>query len=122
MAIVGERVPLETNELAGMAALLQRWQREQVRAVVASVVDVDRPWQPHTGAALAVNERGEFGGSLGRCDPESVVTAALEVMRRGRPRLVSFGTSSEQAFSVGLSCGDTVHVFLEPVDWRRRRP
>jgi xanthine/CO dehydrogenase XdhC/CoxF family maturation factor len=109
VAIVGERVPLDTNELAGMAALLQRWQRERVRAVVARVVDLDRPGLPPTGTALAVSERGEVRGSLGRCDTEAVAAAALEVMRQGRPRLVSF--------SVGL-CGDaTVHVFLEPVDW-----
>lgn len=120
MAIVGERVPLETYELAGMAALLQRWQREQVRAVVASVVDIDRPDRPHTGAALAVNERGEVAGSVGRCDTEAIVSAALDVMRRGRPRLVSFGTTSEQAFSVGLAYGQTIHVFLEPVDWSRK--
>jgi xanthine dehydrogenase accessory factor len=119
VAIVGERVPLETNELAGMAALLQRWQREQLRAVVASVVDINRPFSPRTGAALVVNERGETGGSLGRCDNAAVVGAALEVLRRGRPRLVSFGTTSDHAFSVGLVYGETMHVFLEPVDWAR---
>ena len=46
------------------------------------------------------------------------MTEALEVLAGdGTPRLVTFGYSDEDAFAVGLTCGGTVHLFVEPVDW-----
>ena len=48
----------------------------------------------------------------------AVVTQALEVLAEGGPgRMVSFGYSDDEAFAVGLTCGGTIHLFLEPLDW-----
>ena len=68
---------------------------------------------------MAVNEDGEVVGSVsGGCVEGAVVTEALEVLAGdGTPRLVTFGYSDEDAFAVGLTCGGTVHLFVEPVDW-----
>ena len=42
----------------------------------------------------------------------------LEVLAGdGTPRLVSFGYSDDEAFAVGLTCGGTIHLFIEPLDW-----
>ena len=40
------------------------------------------------------------------------IVAAIE---RGSPRLVSFGVSHQEAWAVGLACGGTIRVFVEPV-------
>ena len=67
---------------------------------------------------MAVNEAGEVSGSVsGGCVEGAVVTEALEVLESGDRRMVSFGYSDDEAFAVGLTCGGTIHLFVEPLDW-----
>lgn len=97
---------------------LDKWRREQVRVALARVVELDGPGPRAEGAAMAVNERGEVAGSVsGGCVEGAVVAEALRVLKLGRPKLVTFGYSDDQAYSVGLSCGGRIHIFLEPLDW-----
>jgi len=41
---------------------------------------------------------------------------ALEAIEDGKPRLLDFGVSNEQAWEVGLACGGKVQVFVERVE------
>ena len=67
---------------------------------------------------MAVADDGEVAGSVsGGCVAAAVVTEALEVLEKGDRRVVSFGYSDDEAFAVGLTCGGTVHLFIEPLDW-----
>jgi xanthine dehydrogenase accessory factor len=68
---------------------------------------------------MAVNDAGEVAGSVsGGCVEGAVVEAALEVLAGARERgVISFGYSDDEAFAVGLTCGGTIHLFLEPLDW-----
>ena len=67
---------------------------------------------------MAVADDGEVAGSVsGGCVEAAVVTEALEVLQKGDRRMVSFGYSDDEAFAVGLTCGGTVHLFIEPLDW-----
>jgi xanthine dehydrogenase accessory factor len=66
---------------------------------------------------MAVNDEGQVAGSVsGGCVEGAVVAEALEVLASGEPRLCTFGYSDEEAFSVGLTCGGTVRIFVEPLD------
>jgi xanthine dehydrogenase accessory factor len=97
---------------------LDRWRAQGKRVALARVVDVEGSGPRLPGAAMAVNEDGEVIGSVsGGCVEGAVVTEALEVLATGSRRLVSFGYSDDDAFAVGLTCGGTVHLFLEPLDW-----
>jgi xanthine dehydrogenase accessory factor len=97
---------------------LDRWRAEGVPVALARVVDLDGSGPRAPGAAMAVNERGEVIGSVsGGCVEGAVVTEALEVLRSGERKVVTFGYSDDQAFAVGLTCGGTIHLFLEPLDW-----
>jgi xanthine dehydrogenase accessory factor len=97
---------------------LDRWRDEGVGIAVARVVDVDGSGPRTPGAAMAVNERGEVLGSVsGGCVEGAVVTEALEVLQTGERKMVSFGFSDDDAFAVGLTCGGTIHLYLEPLDW-----
>lgn len=97
---------------------LDRWRRENLAVALARVVDLDGSGPRDPGAAMAVNERGEVIGSVsGGCVEGAVVAEALEVLRTGERKLVRFGYSDDDAFAVGLTCGGTVHLFVEPLDW-----
>jgi xanthine dehydrogenase accessory factor len=67
---------------------------------------------------MAVSADGEVVGSVsGGCVEGAVVSEALEVLAGdGTQRLVSFGYSDDEAFAVGLTCGGTIRVFIEPLD------
>ena len=85
---------------------------------LARVVDTEGSGPRSPGAAMAVTERGEVAGSVsGGCVESAVVTEALEVIAEGTPRMVSFGYSDDDALEVGLTCGGTVHLFIEVLDW-----
>jgi xanthine/CO dehydrogenase XdhC/CoxF family maturation factor len=49
----------------------------------------------------------------GGCVEGAVVETALEIIRTGKPRLLDFGVSDEQAWEVGLACGGRVQIFVE---------
>lgn len=97
---------------------VDRWLAEGRRVVIARVVDLEGSGPRLPGAAMAVSEDGEVSGSVsGGCVESAVVTEALEVLATGERRLVSFGYSDDEAFAVGLTCGGTIHLFVEPLDW-----
>ncbi len=97
---------------------LDRWQKQGKAIAVARVVDLEGSGPRLPGAAMAVNEDGEVVGSVsGGCVEGAVVTEALEVIETGDRRMVTFGYSDDEAFAVGLTCGGTIHLFLEPLDW-----
>ena len=97
---------------------IRRWRRLGRRVALARVVDLEGSGPRLPGAAMAVADDGEVAGSVsGGCVEAAVVTEALEVLEKGDRRMVSFGYSDDEAFTVGLTCGGTVHLFIEPLDW-----
>ncbi len=97
---------------------IERWRTSGKSVALARVVGVEGSAPRGPGAAMAVSADGEVAGSIsGGCVEGAVVTASLEVLESGRARLCTFGYSDEEAFAVGLTCGGTVHVFVEPLEW-----
>jgi xanthine dehydrogenase accessory factor len=98
---------------------IERWRTAGRRVAVARVVDIEGSGPRDPGAAMAVSDDGEVAGSVsGGCVEGAVVTEALQVLEGdGEPRLVTFGYSDDEAFAVGLTCGGTIHLFIEPLEW-----
>ena len=86
---------------------------------MARVVDIEGSGPRDPGAAMAVSEDGEVAGSVsGGCVEGAVVGEALQLLDGQRaPGVVTFGYSDDEAFAVGLTCGGTIHLFLEELDW-----
>jgi len=100
---------------------LERWLRAGKQCALARVVRVEGSGPREAGAAMAVSADFEVVGSVsGGCIESAVVEEARDVLagRKG-PHMVAFGYSDDDAFAVGLTCGGTVHVFIEaflPID------
>ncbi len=105
-----------THDIDDVLARAAAWKAEGLDVAFATVT---RTWgsSPRpAGSRLAVNQRGEFVGSVsGGCIEGAVIHEALEVMRGGAPRLLSYGVTDEMAWEVGLACGGKVEVFVETV-------
>jgi xanthine dehydrogenase accessory factor len=98
---------------------IARWRAAGHRVAVARVVGIDGSGPRDPGATMVVNDAGEVAGSVsGGCVEGAVVTEALAVLAGEQPRgVVTFGYSDDEAFAVGLTCGGTVHLYVEPLDW-----
>src|SRR6202049_2861381 len=106
----------DTAEILKQAA---RWREAGKGVALATVVSTWGSSPRPLGSKLAVDSEGAFIGSVsGGCVEGAVVTEALETIRDGKPRLLDFGVSNEQAWEVGLACGGKIEVFVERVERR----
>ena len=104
----------DTAEILEQAA---RWREAGKGVALATVVSTWGSSPRPLGSKLAVDSEGAFIGSVsGGCVEGAVVTEALETIRDGKPRLLDFGVSDEQAWEVGLACGGKIAVFVERVE------
>ncbi|MCS6828998.1 MAG: XdhC family protein [Caldilinea sp.] len=95
---------------------LERWRAEQKRIALATVVRIYGSAPLPLGSKMAISSTGEMAGSVsGGCVESAVVQEALEALRSGRPKLLTYGIADEVAQSVGLACGGVIEVFVEPL-------
>ncbi len=98
---------------------IERWRAAGHRVAIARVVGTEGSSPRDAGATMAVSDTGEVAGSVsGGCVEGAVVGEALKVLAGERERgIITFGSSDDEAFAVGLTCGGTIHLFVEPLDW-----
>jgi xanthine dehydrogenase accessory factor len=67
------------------------------------------------GAALLVSGDGRLAGSVsGGCVEGAAYDEVVRARETGRSRVIRYGISDEQAWDVGLACGGTIDVLIEP--------
>jgi xanthine dehydrogenase accessory factor len=92
------------------------WHRAGKGVVLATVVDTWGSAPRPVGALLAVSDTGEMAGSVsGGCVEGAVVAEAFEALKTGASKLLTYGVSDDDAFAVGLACGGTIRVQVQPV-------
>ncbi len=93
------------------------WIDQGRRVALATVVATWGSAPRQVGAQLVIDANGAFEGSVsGGCVEGAVVLEAVEAIATDTCRLIEFGVSDEDAFAVGLACGGTIRVLVEPVD------
>ena len=93
---------------------VERWRARGEKVAIATVVATRMSAPRPVGSKFAISESGAICGSVsGGCVESDVVEEAREVLETGKPKLLSYGISDDDAFGVGLPCGGEIDVFVE---------
>ena len=93
-----------------------RWHREGKGAALATVVQTWGSAPRRVGSQLAISGSAEIAGSVsGGCVEGAVVAEALDAIEEEKPVLLEYGVSDGDAFAVGLACGGTIRILVEPI-------
>jgi xanthine dehydrogenase accessory factor len=99
-----------------IAADVDRWRSEGKDVALATVVRTWGSGPRGPGAKMALTKDARITGSVsGGCVESAVVEEGRKVLETGTPKLLRFGVTDEDAWDVGLSCGGTIEVFVEPL-------
>ncbi len=96
-------------------AALRDWRAEGVPVALATVTEIVGSAPRELGAKLAVAADGRIAGSVsGGCVEGAAVEEIERARASGKSRVIRYGISDEQAWDVGLACGGTIDVLIEP--------
>lgn len=102
-----------------LIATLDEWSAHDPSVAVATVVRTHGSTPRPAGARLIVSPDGRMAGSVsGGClEADVVEQARLTLSGRQPPGVHHYGITDEMGWSVGLSCGGTVDIFVESWRW-----
>ena len=91
--------------------------RVEGRAALATLVSTHGTTPRKEGAQMWVAEGGRVLGSvtIGGCVDAEVMAQAEDVLAAREPKLLELSLGDEDAWEIGLTCGGTIEVFVEPV-------
>jgi xanthine dehydrogenase accessory factor len=95
---------------------LAGWERDGVGIGRAVVVRTFGSSPRPEGAVLLYAKDGRIAGSVsGGCVEGAAAEEIQHAWTNGHARVIRYGISDEQAWDVGLACGGTIDVLVEPV-------
>lgn len=104
--------------MTDVLASIEEWRAGGEQVAIATVVRTLGSSPRGIGAKMAVSSGGRMAGSVsGGCIEGAVFDACQQAIKSGQARLLHFGVADEEAWEVGLACGGTIDVFVEPLAW-----
>jgi xanthine dehydrogenase accessory factor len=95
---------------------IEQWQGEGQQVALATVVQTWGSSPRQAGAKMALTPGGNITGSVsGGCVEGAVYEEGVEALKSGAARLLHFGVADETAWEVGLACGGSIDVFVQPL-------
>jgi xanthine dehydrogenase accessory factor len=103
---------------------IDKLRRDERKVAVATLVNTRGTTPRKEGAKMLVGEGGRILGSvtIGGCVDAQVVEESAGVLGQNAPRLLELNLGDEEAWEIGLTCGGTIEVFVEPVTLDRPDP
>ena len=96
---------------------MNRWIEEDRQVALATVVETWGSAPRRAGSKMGITDRMAMSGSVsGGCVEGAVVEEAVASLKDGRPRLLKFGVADDTAWEVGLTCGGSIEVYVEPLN------
>ncbi|PYM04808.1 MAG: XshC-Cox1-family protein [Candidatus Rokuibacteriota bacterium] len=96
---------------------IDQLRRSSGRVAVATLVNTRGTTPRKEGARMLVDEHGRVLGSvtIGGCVDAQVIEESSDVLGAMKPRLLEMNLGDEEAWEIGLTCGGTIEVFVEPI-------
>ena len=100
---------------------LDKLRASEGKVALATLVNTRGTTPRKEGAQMLVGEGGRILGSvtIGGCVDAQVIEESAGVLDKNRPRLLELDLGDEEAWEIGLTCGGTIEVFMEPVSLDR---
>lgn len=96
---------------------IDRWQAAGATIALATVVQTWGSAPRKAGAKMALTPDYQISGSVsGGCVEGAVFEEGTRVLKKQQAKLLHYGVADETAWEVGLACGGTIEVFVEPLD------
>ncbi len=95
---------------------IDRWRAQGKPIALATVIQTWGSSPRSAGAKMALTPENEISGSVsGGCVEGAVYEAGVETLHSGQPQWLHFGVADETAWEVGLACGGSIDVFVQPL-------
>ncbi|MGH7307575.1 MAG: XdhC family protein [Candidatus Rokuibacteriota bacterium] len=96
---------------------IDQLRRAPERVAVATLISTRGTTPRKEGAKMLVGAGGAVLGSvtIGGCVDAQVIEESAQVLEHQRPRLLELNLGDEEAWEIGLTCGGTIEVLVEPL-------
>jgi xanthine dehydrogenase accessory factor len=93
-----------------------RMRKAGQRGALATIVHTNGSIPSYESSRMLVREDGSVAGTIGGgCVEAEVWAAAKDVMQQEQPRKMTFNLNHDADYDVGLICGGTLEIFVEPL-------